>query len=774
MKGNKNEKRRLHRPHNNFLAAVLYTAILVVAVIGLLSAFFYGAFSRFAQNQAIEATRRVTESVCYSISEMNSSIRNLCVAQFSGSEVQYLMHAKDPYDISIQQSIARLKRSASSNLDIQAIITYNYQTNHLYSTYRGITDIDTDIKKILQQPDLKQLMPIPRILESSDYYSSQPVYSYVMYDRTYNGNELNCALIVNVNATWLSESLKSLTSEQERLVIFDDGFKQLACSDSATVNFETQVPSYCAEMIGGVRDKVQTQNGEKYYISVSSISGTNWHLLREVPYDVMLEEFRTLEGRLLLFTVLVFILAIALAFAVVRSIYKPIKKIAHSLQVQNLSPELPVSYDDLTYISQTLHLVEERYQNMQKNTTQIIQENLLRSMLMGVKPFTADTKDITAQTQQIGQALDTCRLTLIRIDNLSVVSKQTVEQKNHMQKTLFGIIHDQLSICNLCGVVDTAPGDFVVLLENALPEELLHSSVASLQAFMEKHCGVSVSVFLENSDQSKNKTLAPHLRFAQLQKISKYRMFAGTTCCLDYTILTAREDLPLKYPEEILTSLRSAMKRNDAKESSRLYDQFCLEARNNNVENYRLCMMQIFTCFQTLLEERNGYVMTNLQIDMDDVYASIVRAEYCSQFDNVFYPIIQQFCASDSSITGKHNILLESVKEYIDIHYADKDLSLKQIADEFHISQSYLGKLFREQFNVSIKEYITQVRLKITPKYLTQSQMSIKRIMDLSGFDNESNFYRLFREFYGVTPCNYRLSYSIEKAHATKLQEQAE
>ena len=175
-------------------------------------------------------------------------------------------------------------------------------------------------------------------------------------------------------------------------------------------------------------------------------------------------------------------------------------------------------------------------------------------------------------------------------------------------------------------------------------------------------------------------------------------------------------------------------------------------------------MLQLFFHLQTLLDEMRSYAIADTKIDIDEVFAAVSHAEQVDQIDTAFSSLITDMCVTKTSLNKKHSIVLESVKEYINLHYNDKELSLKMISSEFNLSQSYLGKMFRENYGTSVKEYITKVRLKVAAEYLVQSSFSIKKIMDLCGFDNESNFYRIFRANYGVTPSSYRIGSSIQRS----------
>lgn len=755
------EQRKKHQQHS-FKRAVISVAILTVLVSLILYVFYYTMFARYAKKQMLQSTQSLTESICYSITEMNTSIQNLCVSQISAGDVQYLMHTDVLDSFELNNAIARLKRSIGSNGNIHSLIIYNLGLDWTFSTYRGISNIDLEIKTLLSDPETTPLAPIPRLLNIGDYYSEIPVFSYIMND-VYSVNGTSSSMVVNVTARWLNNSLTEIVPEDSHLIIFDSSYRQLAASDDFDEDFLNPVPDYCQELVQASSSSVLKVNNRKTFASVSRIEGTDWYLLYEIPYNALMKDAHVLEAKLLIFSLIVFSLAIAAAFWVVHNIYKPIKHIAHSLETQVLVPDSIPREDDITYISQTIHFVSQRFQDMQKTTSEILHENLIRSVLQGVRTSSHDAPALQSDIQQFLYDLSECAMVLLRVDNFSTLLALSAEQRRQLNDTMIKVIRSVIPSLGEHGVVNVSPSDYILLF--VLPEgSSMQELLSALNSTMQAQCGLSISLFWESKTTSREL----HQRFIRLQHISRYRMFVGSNCCIDETLLESKQALPLYYPAELVQEIVNAIKEKDAHEACALYLRFSQEIReNNNYENHRFCVLQLFFSLQILVDEIVSYSISHLQIDMDEIFTAISHSEHIGQIDAIFYPVINNLCNTETPLAKKHSVLLESVKEYVNIHYADKELSLKQIAYAFNLSQPYLGKIFREHFNLSIKDYITQVRLQYAAEYLTQSNYSIKKVMDLSGFENESNFYRVFRASYGVTPSSFRMSHSIQKSKLT-------
>lgn len=102
---------------------------------------------------------------------------------------------------------------------------------------------------------------------------------------------------------------------------------------------------------------------------------------------------------------------------------------------------------------------------------------------------------------------------------------------------------------------------------------------------------------------------------------------------------------------------------------------------------------------------------------------------------------------------GKRN--LQDVKEYIDLHFAEK-IMLENLADNFYINKYYLTRIFKEQFGMSINQYILLQRITYAKQLLRFSQHSIEQIGQLCGIADANYFTRAFKKVEGMTPGEYR------------------
>ncbi|MDO4647816.1 MAG: helix-turn-helix transcriptional regulator [Eubacteriales bacterium] len=99
------------------------------------------------------------------------------------------------------------------------------------------------------------------------------------------------------------------------------------------------------------------------------------------------------------------------------------------------------------------------------------------------------------------------------------------------------------------------------------------------------------------------------------------------------------------------------------------------------------------------------------------------------------------------------------IYSYICDHY--DTVSAREIAEHFHISQSYLCKIFQESAGQTVTQTIQQVRLSQACSLLSQTKIPIHTIAEHVGYNDETFFIRLFKKTYHQTPLQYRNTQSF-------------
>ena len=90
-------------------------------------------------------------------------------------------------------------------------------------------------------------------------------------------------------------------------------------------------------------------------------------------------------------------------------------------------------------------------------------------------------------------------------------------------------------------------------------------------------------------------------------------------------------------------------------------------------------------------------------------------------------------------------------------------LSLDEVAAMCYVTPAYFRRLFREYAGVSPSEYRTRRRVARAKELLRTSTLSVAAVSERLGFESVSYFCRVFKQRTGVSPAAYQKQASIEK-----------
>ena len=110
----------------------------------------------------------------------------------------------------------------------------------------------------------------------------------------------------------------------------------------------------------------------------------------------------------------------------------------------------------------------------------------------------------------------------------------------------------------------------------------------------------------------------------------------------------------------------------------------------------------------------------------------------------------------ESSQNHQYGRMIEEAIKYIKRNFRDK-ITVKSIADELMYSANYLNNVFKQKTGETILEYITKIRVE-EAKRLIAGDPNIKtyELADAVGYNHESYFRGVFKQYTGLTPKEYK------------------
>lgn len=108
----------------------------------------------------------------------------------------------------------------------------------------------------------------------------------------------------------------------------------------------------------------------------------------------------------------------------------------------------------------------------------------------------------------------------------------------------------------------------------------------------------------------------------------------------------------------------------------------------------------------------------------------------------------------ENDTSGRNTVEKEMVS-YVQQNFTGK-ISLKEFGEQFHLSEKYISRYFKEHFHIALSQYVTYLRLEHAKQLLQDTDIPITEVAMQSGYQNVSYFIRSFKKAYGVSPLKYK------------------
>lgn len=129
-----------------------------------------------------------------------------------------------------------------------------------------------------------------------------------------------------------------------------------------------------------------------------------------------------------------------------------------------------------------------------------------------------------------------------------------------------------------------------------------------------------------------------------------------------------------------------------------------------------------------------------------------------------FYTLVGSLSAPESGEQFAKSCAAEAA-QFLENNFVRSDFTVETLCSLLYVSHSALCKGFREEYGITPLKYLIQLRMTHASKLLSESDISVKDIANLSGYKDDVHFMKTFKKYYGITATEYRQQI-LEKGNA--------
>lgn len=168
-------------------------------------------------------------------------------------------------------------------------------------------------------------------------------------------------------------------------------------------------------------------------------------------------------------------------------------------------------------------------------------------------------------------------------------------------------------------------------------------------------------------------------------------------------------------------------------------------------------LVSYFTSFaQAMLSEKNG-----LLLRLDGIYEPgdvERRIGDCRSLPEIKRFMLELCTAYQEEVeqASQYSRTVRDVMSYVAAHCCNVDLDVREIAEWMHLSTAHLGVLFKQETEMTIKQYISDYRIEQAKKLIESEHYKMNEITEMCGYASASYFAKVFKASTDLTPVEYR------------------
>ncbi|MCU6712031.1 helix-turn-helix domain-containing protein [Paenibacillus sp. J5C_2022] len=100
--------------------------------------------------------------------------------------------------------------------------------------------------------------------------------------------------------------------------------------------------------------------------------------------------------------------------------------------------------------------------------------------------------------------------------------------------------------------------------------------------------------------------------------------------------------------------------------------------------------------------------------------------------------------------------MIMEVKQYLEQHFANPELSLNLVSERFGLHPSYLSRVFKEEMGENFIDCLLHIRMEHARSLLGDTELSVQNVANQVGYMRSISFIRVFKKVNGMTPGDFR------------------
>ncbi|GAU75537.1 helix-turn-helix transcriptional regulator [Fusibacter sp. 3D3] len=176
----------------------------------------------------------------------------------------------------------------------------------------------------------------------------------------------------------------------------------------------------------------------------------------------------------------------------------------------------------------------------------------------------------------------------------------------------------------------------------------------------------------------------------------------------------------------------------------------------SDLREFKNALIVFMTLFLNVMIEVYGN-RENQIVNFSNVIAKIEDNDGCEVLKTLVLDEMAEMIRNQNEIKSsvRHGILVQEALTIIQRQFRRK-ISLKSLAQELSISESYLSRCLKQETGKTLSEHVLKLRIDEARQLLIKTDASVYDISIAVGFNYQNHFASVFKKYAGIAPLEYR------------------
>ena len=562
--------------------------------------------------------------------------------------------------------------------------------------------------------------------------------------RKHNNRDVNqdYVVVVIMQPTYLEHIMPIEKNDDYGSVLIFNEKKELLISKDDTTEYNLQLHN------GESTPYEAYFNGKKYMMQVQRAESIDGYYAYAMLYDYFWQKLFYLRiicgaGGLICIAV-----SILIAYRNTRRAYIPVGEMVTKLQKQANVEYNKKEKSEFEFFESILEKENQKIVVLNKEVKKskdIRAQYFMRAILEGNMPGHSQAKDVFLEN---GISLCSDRFCVVAMN-----VKCGLDIAADLQRFIIGNVLEELYGKHGHGYVVRMEGERFAIVVNS-EEGMDEGKVAEIfqegQSFLKKNYQMSLTAGIGNIYEGMRDI---HRSYKEALFALRYEYVFGEEAIIHYNSIYKREFCYVSGMDSKLFRMVMKYIKEGSEKSAKEFVAEILELHGI----YKGASMDTIDCFKYEIMS----VMYKAILCCDGVESKrgliqeLMEQPTLTKFVEQFAALLYDLYSREQGSTEKDD-LCRKVWVYVEKHYSNPELSVTMIGQSINLTPSYLSKLFKEKYDISILDFIAQTRIKQAKVLLQDTSLSIKKISEEVGFLSDNVFIKTFRKWEGITPKVYR------------------